>query len=156
MLFSWMCQTISWMWLEQQLQLQMYCSPLMALIMQAKGSDCSNFICTSVLMWCRLPAQTEMVSSCVRGSQSGSPVPARRKRHFSSAASCAYLNPMLPSKLKNTHFKIVFYRLFWVLLFCDQSTVGSAVSRPQTVSSSQIPHGASPQYLIYTVLPWYQ
>jgi len=41
MLFSRTCQTISWMWLEQQLQLQMYCSPLLTLITQAKGSYCS-------------------------------------------------------------------------------------------------------------------
>lgn len=55
MLFLWMCQTISWMWLEQQLQLQMYCSPLITLIIQAKGSGSSNFICTLVPMWCHLP-----------------------------------------------------------------------------------------------------
>lgn len=55
MLFLWMCQTLSWMWLEQQLQLQMYCSPLLTLIISAKGLDCSNFICTLVRMWCNCP-----------------------------------------------------------------------------------------------------
>lgn len=149
-LFLWMCQTISWMGLEQQLQLQIYSSPLIALIIQGKGWDCRSCICTSVPMWCHVPPQRWCPA--VRGSQSGSPRTARRQRHFSSAASRAYLNPMLPSKLKNTHFKIVSYKLFRVLLFSDQSTVGSTVSPPQTVNSSRIPHFC----LIFTVQPWYQ
>lgn len=125
-------------------------------------SDCPNYKRKRVgLQWLHLhfsphvvpspPLHTELVSSCARGSQSGSPVPARRGRHFSSAASWAHLNPMPPPRLKNTHFKMVFLKLFWVLLFSDQNTVGSSqlVSPPQTVSSSQILHF----YLIYIILP---
>lgn len=157
MLFSWMSRTVSWMWLEQQLQPQMYCSPLITLIIQGKGSGCQNSICTFVPMWCHLPhAKRDGVQLCwgitirfLGASQT-----------YKALQQCCQLCLLKPhaSKLKKNHpdFQTAFYKLFWVLLFSDQSTVGSTESFPQTVSSSQIPHGAVSTLFTPYRPPWYQ
>lgn len=51
-MFLWMYQTLSWMMLEQQLQLLMCCSPLITLIIPAKRPVCTNLICTLAHTWC--------------------------------------------------------------------------------------------------------
>lgn len=78
----------------------------------------------------------ELVPSCGWGSQSGSLVPARHKRHFSSTASWVWLNrPMLPPEFKNINSEAGCYELLWILLFSGQSRVGSITNRPWTENS---------------------